>query len=73
MSVMLTPNQISEIEERLERGETPAEIAGSMGIGSQGGLIYKLLKSGKRIKTIRVLEDVLPVQAGEEVELAGAA
>jgi uncharacterized protein (DUF433 family) len=65
----LSREQTQEIDEALQRGETPEEVAQNYGL-TRNGLSFKLLQAGKRIVIYRRLEDTAPVD--EPRELAAA-
>lgn len=57
---MFTASEIESIRKRLEMGETPEEIASSLGM-AHSSLRSKLSKSGHSIEIRRVLVPVIPV------------
>jgi len=65
----LTQEQLEQINEALQQGETLEGLARRMGL-SRSGLNFQLLQSGKRVVTYRRLEDTAPVD--EPRELAAA-
>ena len=69
---MFVNEQLRGIEIQFESGQTPDEVAASIGI-SRNTLLLRLARSGKKIVTYRRLEDIVPVETGDQRREAVAA
>lgn len=56
---MLSQSELMDINGRLQGGETPDEIAETLGV-SRWTLLQRLLQSGKKISVVRRLVDTRP-------------
>jgi len=57
---------MQEIEEALQQGETPEEIARRYGL-TRNGLTFQLLQAGKKIAIYRRLENTVLVDEAREL------
>ena len=57
---MFTPSEIENIKTRLENGETPEEVAASLGL-AHSSFRTKLSRSGYQVEIRRSLVPVIPV------------
>lgn len=69
---MFTNDQLKEIDQRLQAGETPEKIAVDYGGLTHSQFRYALTMSGKKWRTYRRLEDIVPVDHADRSELAEA-
>src|ERR1700742_1596771 len=55
---MITSEQMTRADELLREGLPPEKVATEIGLETRSQLTYQLLRVGKRIRTIRVIENV---------------
>jgi len=66
---MLTGLQIRNVRDLLANGNSPAQVAEALDL-SRNSLITHLLESGKRVRQVWIIEDVVPVE--EELQRVAA-
>jgi len=57
----MTPEQLKEIDDMLGSGIAPDVVARSLGLQRRSQLIYKLLRAGRQIQTVRRLVPTGPI------------
>jgi hypothetical protein len=65
---MLTTDKLNGINERLEAGEKPEDVAADFNV-TLSGLRYQLYNSGKKIEIFRRLVDTAPSDEEKLVEV----
>ncbi|BDI28011.1 hypothetical protein CCAX7_000620 [Capsulimonas corticalis] len=63
---MLNLDQVEKVDELLREGMSPQRVATEIGLENRSKLNYHLLRAGKKIRTVRMVEDVTNVSQREK-------